>query len=116
MPNVPYTGVPSVAPELNPEPRYSVDVRPEAFGVNVWQATKQLGETASKVGDEIYARGLAMQDLANHSEAQLASSDYMEKAGKLHADYSALQGKAAVDAFPQYIQDLKDTRKSIGEG
>lgn len=116
MPQVPFSGVPSVAPELNPEPRYAVDARPEAFGVNVWQATKQLGETESKVGDEIFARGIAMQDLYNHSEAQEATSNYMQKAGDLHANYSSLQGKAAVDAYPQYIEDLKSARKDIRGG
>src|ERR1700678_3469110 len=113
MPQVPYTGVPSVAPQLDPTPRYQVDVDPASFGVNVWQATKQLGETEGKVGDEIYARGLAMQDLYNHSEAQQGASDYMQKAGELHANFSSLQGKEAVDAYPQYIQDLKDARTGI---
>jgi hypothetical protein len=57
-----------------------------------------------------------MQDLANHSEAQQADADYMEKAGLIHAKFSALQGKDRVDAFPQYMQDLKDERKKIGDG
>lgn len=116
MPQVPFTGVPSVAPELNPQPRYTADVTPDAFGVNVWQATRQLGDTTAKVGDEIYARGLAMQDLYNHSEAQQAASDYMQKAGELHANFSSLQGKDAVDAYPQYIKDLQGARQDIRGG
>ena len=116
MPAVPYTGVPSVAPELNPQPRYTADVRPESFGVNVWQAVQNLGNTTQKVGDEVYARGLAMQDLYNHSEAQQAASDYMQKAGELHANFSSLQGKAAVDAYPQYITDLQDARRGVRDG
>jgi hypothetical protein len=116
MPQVPYTGVPTVAPELNPQPRYTADVRPESFGVNVWQAVQNLGNTTQKVGDEVYARGLAMQDLYNHSEAQQAASDYMQKAGELHANFSSLQGKAAVDAYPQYISDLKDARANVRNG
>lgn len=116
MPQVPYTGTPSVAPQLDPVPRYSVDVRPESFGVNVWQAVQNLGNTTQKVGDEVFARGLAMQDLYNHSQAQQASSDYMQKAGELHANFSSLQGKDAVDAYPQYIKDLQGARQDIRGG
>lgn len=116
MPAVPFTGVQSVAPQLDPTPRFSVDATPAAFGVNVAQAVEGLGKTASGVGDEIFTRGLAMQDLANHSEAQTADAQYMETAGKIHADYSALQGKDLVDGYPKYIQDLKDARKAVSDG
>jgi hypothetical protein len=59
---------------------------------------------------------IAMQDLYNHSEAQQADADYMQQAGEVHANFSSLQGKAAVDAYPQYIQNLKDIREKIGSG
>ena len=116
MPNVPYSGVPSVAPQMDATPRYQADARPESFGVNVWQAVRGLGQTTEKVGDEVFARGIAMQDLYNHSEAQQADADYMQKAGELHAQYSRLQGKDAVDAYPKYISDLQDARKGLRDG
>jgi hypothetical protein len=86
------------------------------FGANIGQALQHLGGTESAVGNEIFARGIAMQDLYNHSAAQDADAQYMQKAGELHANYSSLQGKDAVDAYPQYIQDLKDARSGIGDG
>lgn len=116
MPQVPYSGVPTVAPGGEPTPRYQADVKPESFGVNVWQSVQNLGQTANKVGDELFARGIAMQDLYNHSVAQQADADYMQKAGELHANFSSLQGKAAVDAYPQYIEDLKAARSKISGG
>ena len=116
MPQVPYSGAPTVAPQLDPTPRYTADVSPDMFGANIGQAISRLGATSDQVGNEIFARGLAMQDLANHSEAQQADADYMQKAGELHADFSSKQGKDAVDAYPQYIQDLAQTRKDIGAG
>ena len=116
MPNVPYSGVPSVAPQMDATPRFTADARPESFGVNVWQAVRGLGQTTEKVGDEVFARGIAMQDLYNHSEAQQADADYMQKAGELHAQYSSLQGKDAVDAYPKYISDLQDARKGLRDG
>lgn len=114
MPQVPYSGVPEVAAQMDATPRYVADVRPEAFGVNVWEAVQGLGRSASKAGDELFARGLAMQDLANHSEAQQADAQYMQRAGELHADFSSKQGRDAVDAYPQYIKDLAKAREDIG--
>lgn len=116
MPQVPFTGAPQVSPDYQPTPRYTADATPAAFGVNVSQAIEGLGKTADTVGNELFTRGLAMQDLYNHSEAQQATADYMQKAGELHANYSSLQGKAAVDAYPQYIDDLKTARKTIASG
>src|ERR1039457_1139119 len=103
MPTVPYNPVPSVSPGGDPTPRYSADVRPDAFGANVAVATQGLGKTMEGAGNEIFARGIAMQDLYNHSEAQQADADYMLKAGKLQKDFLTLSGKAAVDAYPQHM-------------
>jgi hypothetical protein len=111
---VPYAGVPTVAPQLDPTPRYQAEVTPDMFGANIGQAISRLGATSEQVGNEVFARGLAMQDLANHSEAQKADADYMQKAGELHADFSSKQGKDAVDAYPQYMDDLKKARTDIG--
>lgn len=116
MAQVPYSGVPSVSPQDNPIPRDQVQASPEMFGANIGQALQHLGSTEDQVGNEVFARGMAMQDLYNHSAAQDADAQYMQKSGELHANYSSLQGKAAVDGYPQYIQDLKDARKDIGDG
>ena len=116
MPQVPYQGAPSVGPEFAPTPRYEANVSPDMFGANIGNAISQLGKTADNVGNEIFARGQAMQDLYNHSEAQQADATYMQKAGELHANFSSLQGKDAVDGYPKYIQDLSDARKDIGAG
>ncbi len=113
MPQVPYTGAPSVGPEFAPTPRYEANVSPDMFGANIGNAISQLGKTADNVGNEIFARGQAMQDLYNHSEAQQADATYMQKAGELHANYSSLQGKDAVDGYPKYIKTSRTpARKS----
>lgn len=116
MATVPYTGVPSVAPQDNPTPRMQVSANADAFGAGVAQATAGVGQQISHAGDELFKRGLAMQELYNHSEATAASADFMERAGKLNADYSALQGKDAVAAYPQFVKDLKALRQSIQGG
>jgi len=112
MPTVPYSPVPSISP--NPgqgTPSLSVNAPSEAFGGNIAAAIGGLGRAVDKAGDEIYARGAAMQDLFNHSEAQQADADFMEKVGGIKAQYDTLQGKAAVDAYPKYITNLKQLRE-----
>ena len=113
MPQVPFSGVPSVAPGGVPQSRYTADVSSATFGGNVGAALDSLGGQLQKSGNELFERGVAMQTLYNHSEAQEADAKYTEEAGKLHADYNSLQGKQAVDAYPSYIDNLKKTRQSI---
>lgn len=116
MPQVPYSGVPSVAPGGTPQSRYHADVSAETFGGSVGAALNSLGGQLQRSGSELFDRGVAMQTLYNHSEAQAADADYTEKAGKLHADFNSLEGKNAVDAYPSYIENLKKTRQSIRDG
>lgn len=116
MPQVPYSGVPSVGVGGGPLSSYRADVSAETFGGGVGAAMQGLGGQLQRSGNELFERGIAMQTLYNHSEAQDADARYTETAGKLHADYNSLQGKAAVDAYPGYIDALKKTREEIRDG
>lgn len=113
MPQVPYSGVPDVAPEDNPTPRYTAETPIAAFGGATAQALTELGSSFGQVGNELWSRAEAMQQLKNQSDANKAAADYQEQAGQKHADFSALQGKDAVTAYPDYIKDLKQTRENI---
>lgn len=115
-PNVPYSGVPQVAVGGTPQSRFRADVSPTTFGAGVGEALGSLGGQLKSTGNELFERGIAMQTLYNQSEAQEADAQYTEKAGLLHANYNSLQGKQAVDAYPQYIADLKQTRTTIRDG
>jgi hypothetical protein len=116
MAQVPFSGVPQVAPGGVPLSRYHADVSAETFGGTVGTALQGLGGQLKSTGSELFERGIAMQTLYNHSEASDADAQYMETAGKLHAEYSSLSGKAAVDALPKYFDDLKTTRQQISKG
>lgn len=109
MVQVPYKPVADVPRDIS-TPRVSIQTDIAAFGGTVAQATEHLGKTVEGAGDELFKRALALQQLKNESEAKEADTDYMITAGKLHADYSSLQGKAAVDAYPKYIEDLRQAR------
>ena len=116
MPTVPYSGVPSVAPQFDATPRYVADVSPATFGGNVAQAIQGLGQVTDKAGDEVFARATAMQTLHNHSVANDAVAQYTQLAGQKEIDFKLNQGKAAVDAYPAYQKDLADLRQSTRDG
>lgn len=117
MPSVPYTGVPTIAPQLNPTPRYDAQVSPDMFGANIGQALSNLGKTEEGAGNEIFARGIAMQDLNNHAESQAATAKFMEAAGDIHAKLGAMQGKDAVDYYANgFKTDLENARKGLRDG
>ena len=107
MPQVPYSPVPTVAPTEVATPSERVSTPLEAFGGGVAAATEGLGKSVSGVGDELFARAVALQELNNETDAKNANVDFIGKAGDLHAKYNALQGQARVAAFPQYQKDLQ---------
>lgn len=116
MPQVPYNPVPQEKPSNMGIPAVHVDAPLGAFGGGTAAATEGFGKEVDKSGDMLFARALELQKLKNDSEAKEADATYMEKAGLLHAEYGSLAGKAAVDAFPQYIKDLKKARADIRDG
>lgn len=116
MPRVPYTGVPEVRSTEQGPGGISPAAPAAAFGGASGQATERAGAVLEKSGDEIFARAIALQTLHNQTEAQEASNQYMIQAGKLHAEYGALQGKDAVDGFDGYAASLDALQKKIGAG
>lgn len=110
MPQVPYTPVPSQTLEPIATPEMHPAIPEAAFGGQVAQAEAGFGKTTSGVGDEIFSRAIALQNLQNETDAKNADANYMIAAGKLHADYGALQGKDRVDAYPKLVQDLQSAR------
>lgn len=117
MAQVPYSPVPSQTLSEIPTPEMKPAIPAAAFGGEVGQALSKLGTVTEGAGNEIFARAIALQNLQNETDAKEADAKYMIDAGKLHANYSALEGKAAVDAYPKYTADLQklriDTRESL---
>lgn len=113
MPAVPYTPAPNVSPTEAGTPSISVNAPAAAFGGAVGQALEHLGQVESHVGDEIFKRALALQELQNETAAKEQDAQYMMKVGQLHADFSALQGQQAVAAYPKYMQDIQQLRTKM---
>lgn len=113
MPTVPYSPVPTEAPSGQGAPSLNINTPSDAFGVNIGQALEGLGKTTEGAGNEIFGRAMAIQQLNNETEAKQADADYMIKAGELHAQYSSLEGQAAVQAYPDYAKNLEKLRTDI---
>src|SRR5581483_2698427 len=101
MPQVPYQPVPQVAPSEAATPGVRVNAPTEAFGGASAAATEGLGKGFEQAGNELFGRAVALQQLANETEAREADAQYMLQAGDLHAKFNALEGKERVNAFPK---------------
>lgn len=115
---VPYSGTLSVAPEDRPISPEHIDTPIQAFGGATAAATEGLGSTLGKVGDELFARANAMQELNQQAAANAAAADFTTQLGALHTKVVSLEGKAAVDAaaqFPDQVNELRSkVRDSLG--
>ncbi len=116
MPQVPYSPVPDVRPSGQGAPALNVSTPGAAFGTNVAEAIKGVGGELDKVGGEIFQRAMALQDLNNRTQADQASSTFVEQMGLKHAEFAALQGEDAVKALPDHMKDIHELRDQVGEG
>jgi hypothetical protein len=113
MPRVPYQPYSDVAPsgaEVN------IATPEGAFGGLVARATREAGAEVAGVGDKLFNRAVAFQQLNNETEAEKGNLQLMGEAGDLHAKYNALQGEERVKAFPKYKQDIFDIQSRIRNG
>lgn len=113
MPQVPYKPVPQASAQMIATPNVRIDTPGAAFGTNIAEALGGVGRHLEQAGGEIFQRAIALQNLRNETEAKEADAKYMIEAGKLHAEFSSLQGKDAVDAYPKYIDNLKSLRTDV---
>ncbi len=113
MAQVPYAPVPTVDPIGGGTPKLSTNVPEGAFGENVGKAVSTLGGTVANIGDEWAKRAIAMQELANETEAKELESKYIIKAGELRAEYTSLMGRDAVDGYKPYMEKLRIAREEI---
>lgn len=116
MPQVPYSPIPDVILQPTPTPQVHVDAPVAAFGGAVAAGLSHLGQSMDQAGTEVFNRAVALQQLNNEAVANKAAADYDIAAGKIHAQFSTLTGKAASDAYPQYQADLESARQQIRAG
>ena len=113
MPQVPYNPVPDVSPTTETTPGFRLDTPGAAFGTNVGEAMQHLGATVGTVGNEMFSRAIALQELHNQTEANEKYSDFVEQQGRLHYEFGAKLGKNAVDGLDPYIEQSRALRDQI---
>jgi hypothetical protein len=117
MPQIPYSPVPNVTADNIPTPAIRVNAPEAAFGTNIAQAIKGLGATEEGVGNELFSRALAMQQLRNESEATEASADYIKRSDQLFTNYEGQKrGINAVTGEVEHREAQDKLRKEVREG
>jgi len=113
---------PSVMPGGIPQPYLKVNVGPEAFGAQVGQAAErgagvigraelqkgeaigQLGRSTEQFGDVLAKHAIRMQTELIDADADEKFLAATMKLGELEAWHRSLEGKAALDAMPEFNQ------------
>lgn len=109
MARVPYNPVPNIQPQA-PGEAISENTPGAAFGENIGAALRNLGSSVGQVGNELFQRAIALQDLRNEADAREAQTNFAIESSKLHAQYSSLEGKAAADGLQPYLDSQRQLR------
>lgn len=113
--SVPYNPVPE-APSRAPIPEVRPTVVEEAFGGGIARGISGLGREVENVGNQIFQRAIALQDLENQTQAEEANNRFVRESAQLHANFNSLEGiNAGPKALEKYTSDLETLRSKIGE-
>lgn len=113
--NVPYKPVPEESPGRAPIPEVHPAIVEESFGSTVAHAIKGIGSEVSHIGDQIFQRAIALQDLQNQTDATDADIRFTKESAKIHTQFQSLEGvNAGPKALEKYSSDLENLRSQIG--
>ncbi len=116
MAQVPYKPVPNVAPQAPPTPSIHLDTPGAAFGENVAQAQRGLGQAEEQAGNTLFGEALKLQQLQNESWAKDADVDVMVKIGKIKSEFDQKEGMDSINALPAYTEQIQAIRKEAIAG
>jgi GH24 family phage-related lysozyme (muramidase) len=113
MPQVPYSPIPEVEPISRGTPTASVATPPAAFGANVGEAIQGLGKAAEGVGNELFVRAVALQQVHNEAEKDNLVSASIRASGDLDNKFRLLAGSDPQDKLQDHIKALSDSREGF---
>ncbi|HEX4044007.1 MAG TPA: hypothetical protein VHY10_20090 [Xanthobacteraceae bacterium] len=100
---------PSVAPTGAPGDDYQrIQTSPEMFGGAIARGEEKLGQGVENVGEAGLQTLTARQGMLNEVHGTELASRAADSLGNAYADFSQLQGKAAVDGRPAYEKRVDD--------
>lgn len=105
-----YNPVPTVSPQAPGLPGVHVDSPVAAFGGATAEATKGLGRTMEHVGDELFARAQALQDLKTESEVNIKVAQHIQQTGELDNKFRLLSGSQPQEKLEEHVQALTELR------
>lgn len=107
-----YNPVPSVSPG-EPAGQYeNIQANPSDFpGGLEGPALQHLGAATEQTGDQLAQNAVRMQDLNNQADSRNQIGQFLPDVGKAWSQYGTLEGKAAADALPAFMQNLQDIQK-----
>lgn len=104
MARVPYNPAPTVSAQQSPTPYQNIPVDADMFGAAVGRAESQLGSALGNFGDVMANNAIKMQERTNEADANNQFANATIELGQLEANQAQLQGKARMDAFPDFQQ------------
>lgn len=115
-PNVPYSPVGDVAPEVRaPFDYLTVRATPQQFGSDVGTAFEKSGQILGRVGQEAEQTALEFQQLNNETTVYTAMAQGSQQQGDLETNLRQLRGMNAVNARGEYQQKLMDIQNNLAE-
>jgi hypothetical protein len=136
---VPYTGVPTVAPQMPRAPVARIDLHVPAIQFSdavgrglqalghgqgvLGDATRAVGASMehagnmfAQAGNELFSRAVALQEVKNETATNEAQSAYDIQQGMLDANFVTLKGNNASEQLAKHLQDTQDLRKKFRDG
>lgn len=113
---VPYNPVPNVAAVDRPTPYRSEAIPSGAFGQPQAQARIQEGQTLGQVGNELYARAIAIQEFQQQAEANERDAAFQQQNVKSFVDYTSKRGLDAVNGLDPFLAQQEQVRQQMGQG
>lgn len=98
---------PEENPRAAPAPDFAIHAGPESFGGFQAHALGSVGQGAEKLGETGLDVATARQHLQNEVHASELNTWLADRITDRHAAFATLEGRAAMDALPQYKKDIE---------
>lgn len=85
---------------------------PEAFGAGIGQAEQGLSRQIESVGNILEKHALTLQNDVNVASANELFVKSTTDLGNLKIDFDSKQGSDKINAYPKYLEDIAEIRKS----
>lgn len=109
---IPYSPVPTVAPERGGTPYLRVpDSIAEASGQGLARAGEGLGRSLEGAADKLESNVLMLQNMENETWAKNADVDVMVKIGQAQSEFDQKEGQNATQALPGHMENIKQIRQ-----